>query len=209
MEKEERSYRCPHCGEAIGLDELEAAVAQLKRQQHTSCWDQPLARRPERGEEAFDIWARKPASSHRGRSTEDDANPFAAAMKPGSLPVEERPPPPKPAREPNEPPRTSTETDRPRIDDAVVVTAKPQATAVAAAPPSGPTLLDVLDTDPTLNPGQRETIRTIYVRFAPAVQPAPKAPEGLTLAAALKGDPNLNDGQRETLRIVIERFTQG
>ena len=28
MDKEERSYRCPHCGEVIGLDELEAAVAQ-------------------------------------------------------------------------------------------------------------------------------------------------------------------------------------
>ncbi len=209
MDKEERSYCCPHCGEAIGLDELEAAVAQLRRQQRASCWDQPTAGRPERGEEAFDIWARKPASSPRGRSTADAANPFAAAMKPRSLPVEERPPPPEPARELNEPPRTSTATDRARVADTVVATTKPQAPVVAAAPLSGPTLLDVLDRDPTLNPGQRETVRTIYVRFAPTVQPAPGAPEGLTLAAALEGDPNLNDGQRETLRIVIERFTQG
>jgi hypothetical protein len=68
--------------------------------------------------------------------------------------------------------------------------------------------MDVLDSDPTLNVGYRETIRTIYARFAPAVKKAASVEiaAGLTVKDVLDSDPNLNRGQRETIRAVLAKI---
>ena len=71
----------------------------------------------------------------------------------------------------------------------------------------GPTVMDVLETDPNLNPGIREAVRTIYVRYAPGVKRSETAEikDSMTVMEALETDPNLNRGQKETIRAVISR----
>lgn len=82
--------------------------------------------------------------------------------------------------------------------------------APTAAASIGPTLLDVLEMDPRLNPGQRETIRVVYSRFAPKVgRCAPEALNmDLSVLDALERDPNLNRGQRETIRTMYTQFAR-
>ncbi len=67
--------------------------------------------------------------------------------------------------------------------------------------------MDVLDTDPSLNPGIREAVRTIYMRYAPAVKKsnAAEIKGEMTVIDALQTDPNLNRGQKETIRAVLSR----
>jgi len=68
-------------------------------------------------------------------------------------------------------------------------------------------VMDVLETDPGLNPGLREAVRTIYVRYAPGVKRSETSGAGpsMTVMEALETDPNLNRGQKETIRAVIAR----
>lgn len=68
--------------------------------------------------------------------------------------------------------------------------------------------MDVLGTDPTLNPGQRSALKLIYKRFAPRVErdASVKVDPELTVREVLPGDPNLNRGQVETILTVLDTF---
>jgi hypothetical protein len=73
---------------------------------------------------------------------------------------------------------------------------------------SAPTLIDALERDPTITPGQRETLRMIYLRFFPDAVPNPEmtVAAGTTVDDVLETDPNLQHGQREALRTMYNSF---
>jgi hypothetical protein len=68
--------------------------------------------------------------------------------------------------------------------------------------------MDALARDADLTPGQRETLRVVYVRFCPDARanPAATLPEGATVGDVLETDPNLQHGQREALRTMYDSF---
>lgn len=178
---------CPHCGKAIRL----APDGRLLKAEETG---PRIAPRPS--------WRESPSASASGMDA------FAGAFK--RKPAEA----PAPRRAPDLPPTPS----RPLDAMPVPTSAPPQEVAATEAPAAlipadvvparaagGPNLLDALARDPTLNQGQRETLRLIYVRFAPQVTTGP-GDDPLDLGVVLEQDPNLNEGQRETLRLVYRRF---
>lgn len=129
-----------------------------------------------------------------------------------------QPEPPKaPAVKPEPPKAIAVE---PESQKAVVksepqeaVAVKPKAKSKPAPQPrpasnAGPSVLDVLDSDPSLSPGQRDTIRLIYQRFAPDVTPArTKASSTVSVLEVLDRDPNLTRGQMETIRTVLDTYS--
>jgi len=88
----------------------------------------------------------------------------------------------------------------------------PAAETTAPSPPTpgGLTVLDALDADPTLDPGQRETIRAMYGRFAPKVTKSQDVPaeQPLRVRDVLDQDSNLNRGQREAIRAIYDQFVR-
>jgi myosin heavy subunit len=102
-----------------------------------------------------------------------------------------------------------------KADLSTVASAKADLSTVASAkadepPPeaTGPTVLDVIDSDPTLNRGARETIKMVYQRFAPQASTFGSADDGLTIVDVLDQDPNLNRGQRETILTMYHTYVR-
>ena len=186
---------CPHCRARLTLSDGTLRPKDDARDEEpdiATLWDRPRPPEPARGSGI--------------RKTEDVASGWgflrqkpAAAAAPAPTPT---PPPtatPKPKPRPRPTP-TPTATPKP--------TAKPAPKPTAVQPvPGGPTVMDVLGSDPNLNDGQRETLRLVYQRFAPAVVPSgDRDVAGLTVADALRTDPNINRGQVATLEMIYRRF---
>lgn len=133
---------------------------------------------------------------------------------------------PKPARSPEPGPGPAARPSAPsmpptpRVAEVAAPAAAPEPEPKPKEPPprvaaarapfdtSAPTVLDALERDATITPGQRETLRMIYVRFFPdaAPNPASTLPEGATVGDVLETDPNLQHGQREALRTMYHSF---
>lgn len=185
-----RDLICPHCGKTIRL----ASDGQLLEAEETAPRPAPRPSRRESlsasasGMDAFaGAFKRKPA---------------AATSQPGA--PDAPPTLSRPAHEAVPEPATPPMAIAARTD-AVPAAVIPADSKPRPALADVPNLLDALARDPSLNPGQRETLRLIYVRFAPQAIPGAGS-EPLDLGVVLEQDPNLNEGQRETLRLVYRRF---
>lgn len=145
------------------------------------------------------------ARSRQKTSTEAPAWP---ARSPAPQPVAKAPAassaPPKPSAP------TFSEIEAPSSSPAPQASPPPPKVAVTRPPFNAlaPTVMDALERDGTITPGQRETLRMIYVRFFPdaAPNPAVTLAEGTTVGDVLETDPNLQHGQREALRTMYNSF---
>ena len=130
------------------------------------------------------------------RRKADTSTPSSPSSPVSPRPAVEAPAREAPAREaPAEPAPPTAEAERP---------ARVERAAVPAG--AGPTVLDALETDSSLNAGQRETIRTVYARFAPRATTSAHGAPGLTVRDVLDKDPYLNRGQVETILMLYDRF---
>jgi hypothetical protein len=215
-----RELVCPHCGRAVQLVDGRLQVPPAPDRagggrDAGSVWDRKAeagwprraagaasepfggASRPERKKPEVDFpWMRRKADTLPPSSA---AVPSPAAEVPArEAPARETPAREAPAREAaarETPARAAAEPSRP---------ARAERPAVPAG--AGPTVLDALETDPILNAGQRETIRTVYARFAPRATTSAHGKPGLTVREVLDGDPYLNRGQVETILMLYDRF---
>lgn len=179
---------CPHCGKAIRLTPegqlvKVAPVEEPPRRTRGGSWGTPAS---SAGMDAFaGAFKRKAVDPSPPRpvtrAPEPSPPPPVAAPRPADLVASRPSPAPAPG------PAITEPAPRPR----------PAA--------GGVNVLDALARDASLNQGQRETLRLIYVRFAPQVTAGPGT-EPLDLGQVIEQDANLNEGQKETLRLVYRRF---
>jgi len=211
---------CPHCGKPVTLEQLEEAASRAEEEKKPP---------DDRG---GSVWDKKPAGGFGGWATKREADKPPEPAKPapafGAPRREDKPAEakkresspsiaPAPAARKTSPPVAPAKSKEPapaapikKKEPAPAAPAKKKESAPRVPVPGaeGVCVLDVLDTDPHLNPGQRETIRMIYSRFATNVpKKAPGSfPATLTVGDVLDTDPHINRGQKETIRTIYDRL---
>jgi len=177
----------------------------------------PPAEAPKAGGKAWDAFQRKGAAFTSPRSEDRDEEHRASPWTPRAPSIKEQDVgvPEKtfvreraaPAPKAPEPSRGFGERPRERTPEARASKPPPSAKASPAVAFDGPNVLDALEVDPHLSPGQRETLRGIYVRFAPAVRRGEtRLASGTTVDEILEKDQNLKRGQKEAIRTMYDTF---
>jgi len=191
--KEERSFASPRPGV-----EEPPPVARSAASAFAGAMRQSSEIEPVRGRPAIDPGPFASRTLDKGTDWHTPARPV------------KRPEPPQKPAPPVRPPTRPTPAvvAEPKVEEPKPVEKprpKPKPTRVPR-PDDPPTVMDVLQSDPNLNAGQRNTVLMIYQRFAPQVKPRPEVGANMTVVDAIETDANLNKGQRETVRMIYQRF---